>query len=90
MPSQRFADLRVWKAAHRVSLDIYRITATFPREERFGLASQTRRASVSVAANIAEGLGRWTSKDRARFYEISKTSAEELRHDLIPSGTWNS
>ena len=85
MASKRFTDLRVWKAAHRVSLDIYRITATFPREERYGLASQMRRASVSVAANIAEGFGRWTPKDRARIYEISKTSAEELRHYLILS-----
>ncbi len=85
MSSRRFTDLRVWQAAHVVSLEIYRITAGYPREERYGLASQMRRASVSVAANIAEGFGRWSPKDRARFYEMSKSSAEELRHYLILS-----
>jgi four helix bundle protein len=85
MSSRRFTDLRVWKAAHDVSLDIYKVTARFPVEERYGLATQMRRASVSVAANIAEGFGRWTPRDRARFYEISKSSAEELRHYLILS-----
>jgi len=85
MNSKRFTDLRVWQAAHQVSLEIYRITAGFPREERYGLASQMRRASVSVAANIAEGFGRWGRRDQARFYEISKGSAEELRHYLILS-----
>ena len=68
MSSKRFTDLRVWKVAHQVSLEIYKLTARFPREERYGLASQMRRASVSVAANIAEGFGRWTSKDRARLF----------------------
>src|ERR1041384_4069292 len=85
MSSRRFTDLRVWRAAHWVSLEMDRITAGFPREERYGLASPMRRASVSVAANIAEGFGRWSPKDRARFYEVSKSSAEELRHYLILS-----
>jgi four helix bundle protein len=85
MSSKRFTDLRVWQAAHQVSLEIYRITARFPKEERYGLASLMRRASVSIAANIAEGFGRWSPKDRARFYEVSKSSAEELRHYLILS-----
>jgi four helix bundle protein len=85
MSSKRFTDLRVWKVAHQLSLEIYRVTASFPREERYGLAAQMRRASVSVSANIAEGFGRWSPKDQARFYEISRTSAEELRHYLILS-----
>lgn len=86
MSSKRFTDLRVWKNARQLSLAIYKLTAVFPREERYGLASQMRRASVSIAANIAEGFGRWSPRDQARFYEISKGSAEELRHYLILSG----
>lgn len=85
MSSKKFTDLRAWKSAHQVSLEIYRMTARYPREERYGLAQQMRRASVSVAANIAEGFGRWSAKDQARFYEVSRTSAEELRHYLILS-----
>jgi len=85
MSSKRFTDLRVWKIARQLSLTIYRVTAGFPREERYGLASQMRRASVSIAANIAEGFGRWSPRDQARFYEISKGSTEELRHYLILS-----
>ena len=74
---QHFRHLRVWRAAHSCALCIYRITAHFPREERFGLTSQLRRAIVSVVANIAEGCGRGTDADAARHFQIALGSACE-------------
>ena len=53
-----FRDLRVWEKAHLLTLDIYKLTTDFPREELHGLISQMRRCSVSVAANLAEGCGK--------------------------------
>ena len=85
MASRKFTELWVWKAAHQVSLVIYRMTKSYPREELYGLVSQMRRAAVSIPANIAEGFGRCSPRDHARFYEIAKSSAEELRHYLILS-----
>jgi len=80
MASTCFTQLEVWKMSHGLTLDIYRLVRTFPREERYELASQMRRAALSVPANIAEGFGRMSSRDKARFYVISKGSAEELRY----------
>jgi four helix bundle protein len=53
-----FEDLSVWKKSHELVLEIYKITKSFPREEKYGLVSQMRRAAISVAANIAEGFKR--------------------------------
>jgi hypothetical protein len=53
-----FHELKVWRKAHELTLAIYRVTAPFPREELYGLTSQLRRASASIAANLAEGCGR--------------------------------
>ncbi|MFI5233642.1 MAG: four helix bundle protein [Gemmatimonadales bacterium] len=79
-----FEGLKVWQAAHALVLDAYRITASFPRAEQFGLTSQIRRAAVSVAANIAESTGRNHSLDQARFLQIAMGSAKEVRcHFLI-------
>ena len=83
MGIKKFTELRVWQAARTITMDIYKLTRHFPVDERFALASQMRRAMISIGANIAEGFGRWSPKDRARFYELSKASAEELRHHLI-------
>jgi len=85
MAARRFTDLRVWQEAHQVRLAIYRITQSFPREERYDLISQMRRAAVSIAGNIAEGFGRWTARDRARYLEMSKSSVEEVADYLILS-----
>jgi four helix bundle protein len=68
----------VWKRAHELTLDVYKMTALFPREEQFGLTSQMRRAAVSVPANLAEGCGRTTDADFARFVQISSGSINEL------------
>ena len=85
MSARRFTDLRVWREAHQVRLAIYRITRGFPPDERYDLVSQMRRAAVSIAANIAEGFGRWAPRDRARFLEMSKSSAQEVIDYLILS-----
>ena len=80
MATTCFTQLEVWKLSHGLTLDIYRLVRTFPRAERFELASQMRRAPLSVPANIAEGFGRMSARDKARFYVIGKGSAEELRY----------
>ena len=81
----QITDLRVWQEAHQLRLGIYRITRTFPAEERYDLVSQLRRAAVSIGGNIAEGFGRWTAKDRARYLEIARSSALEVTDSLILS-----
>ncbi|HSS63398.1 MAG TPA: four helix bundle protein [Gammaproteobacteria bacterium] len=79
----RFEQLEVWQAAHALVLEIYRYSLGLPPDERFGLVGQMRRAAVSVPANIAEGFKRRRPKDKARFYNISQASLEELRYYLI-------
>jgi len=64
-----FRQLEVWKAAHGLVLDVYRLTSIFPNEEKFGLVSQMRRASVSVPANIAEGYKRRGLKEKIRYLQ---------------------
>jgi four helix bundle protein len=74
---QDFRNLRVWQAAHSYALLVYRATEGFPRDERFGLTSQLRRAAVSVAGNIAEGCGRGSDPDARRHFQIALGSACE-------------
>ena len=71
-------ELKVYKLAFRVSLDIYKLTEEFPRSEQFGLTSQMRRAAVSVCSNLAEGCARGTTKEYLHFVCIAKGSAAEL------------
>ena len=80
---EKFEDLDVWKKAHRLVLEIYRITKDFPTEERYCLVSQMRRCAVSIPANIAEGFKKRTLKDKSNFYNISQGSLEELRYYII-------
>ena len=63
--------MKVWEKSHQLTLEVYKITKMFPRDERFGLTSQTRRASASIPANIAEGCGRRGAKEFARFLQIA-------------------
>jgi four helix bundle protein len=91
-----FRKLEVWRLAHETTLEVYRVTATLPSHERYGLVSQMRRSAVSMAANIAEGAGRDTDQDFARFITIARSSANEtdyhalLAKDLgyIDESTW--
>lgn len=82
-PSKSFRDIEVWRVSHEWVLSVYKLTATFPREELFGLSSQLRRAAVSVPANIAEGFSKRGRADKARFYNIAQGSLEESRYYLI-------
>jgi four helix bundle protein len=78
-----FKELKVWQKAIDLAEKIYKVSANFPADERFGLTSQIRRASVSVASNIAEGSGRGTKKQFAYFLAIALASAYEVETQLI-------
>ncbi len=80
-----FQELDAWKKAHEVALAIYRLSRAFPAEERYGLTAQLRRCASSVAANIAEGFGRRSTRDFVRYLEIASGSLEETRYFLILS-----
>jgi len=82
---QDFRNLQVWKKSHEFTLKIYKITCDFPREEMFGLTSQIRRASSSVATNIAEGCGRSSDAELIRFLYISMGSASESEYLILLS-----
>lgn len=92
----RFEKLDVWQLAIEFSDEIYRVTATFPTDERFGLTNQLRRASVSTAANIAEGAGRQSNKDNQRFIDIAYGSLMEVvshltiarRQEFLDADSW--
>ena len=80
---KNFRDLQVWHKAHQITLSSYRVTAKFPREEIYGLTSQIRRCSVSVAANIAEGCGKRGNAEFQRFLNIATGSASELEYHFL-------
>lgn len=82
-PAKTFEDLIVWQKAHELTLDVYRVTKDFPKEEMFGLTSQIRRAAVSVPSNIVEGFNRFGPADKAKFYNYSEASLEEVRYQLL-------
>ena len=78
-----FRNLRVWQRAHALTLELYGETRAFPKEERYRLTSQLRRAAVSIPANIAEGCGRNGDAELARFLTIARGSASELDYFLL-------
>jgi four helix bundle protein len=86
MEVESFRDLRTWQEARRLVIEIYRITDKFPVEERYRLVAQIRAAAVSVAANIAEGMGRGSLNDLCRFIKIARGSVQEMISHLILSG----
>jgi len=82
-----FSDLEVWKKAHSFTIGIYTITKRFPKDERFGLIDQIRRAASSIGANIAEGFGRYHSNDKIRFIYNSRGSISEcMNHVHLAKG----
>ena len=80
---QDFRNLKVWQKAHHLTLNIYKSSAKFPREEIYGLTSQMRRASVSIGANIAEGCCRGSDGELGRFLQIAMGSASELEYEVL-------
>ena len=78
-----FRNLDVWRLAHETVLVVYRATESLPAVERYGLTSQIRRSAASIAANIAEGCGRDTDQDFARFAVIAAASANETEYHTI-------
>lgn len=80
-----FEKLDVWQNARVLVKDIYVTTSKFPKEEIFGITSQIRRATMSISANIAEGMSRNTNKDKARFLNLAYSSAMEVINFLILS-----
>ncbi len=78
-----FEKLDVWKLAKDFAVELYKVTNSFPKEEKFGLVSQMNRAAVSVASNIAEGSARISKKDKAHFYQIAFSSLMEVTSQLL-------
>jgi four helix bundle protein len=81
--AQAFQDLTVWQRAMQMTVCIYGLTKVFPKEELYGLTSQLRRASVSVASNIAEGRGRITEGEFRQFLSIAQGSTYEVQTQLL-------
>ena len=82
---QDFRELKVWQKAHELTLEVYRATADFPREELYGITSQIRRCAASVPANLAEGRCRRTDREFGRFVAIALGSASETEYFLLLS-----
>jgi four helix bundle protein len=82
---RNYRELQVWSKAHAMTLELYQVSRGFPREETYGLTSQLRRAAVSIGANLAEGCGRRSSNEMARFVRIAMGSASELDYHLLLS-----
>jgi four helix bundle protein len=78
-----FLQLEVWKKAHHLTLQVYRVTRDFPQCELYGITSQMRRASASVGSNIAEGAGKHSNAEFLRYLQIACGSASELQNHLI-------
>ena len=78
-----FRDLKVWKKSHLLTLAIYKITVSFPKEELYGLTNQMRRSSSSIPTNIAEGCGRGSDAEFVRFLFMAMGSASELDYQLL-------
>ncbi len=78
-----FQDLNIWKESHQLALESYKITNNFPKEEIYGLTSQLRRASVSIPSNIAEGMGRNTTKELLNFLYNARGSLSEVLYQLL-------
>ncbi len=81
-----FKDLRVWQQAIDLALGVYRTTESFPKHEVYGLAQQMRRAAVSIASNIAEGKGRWSTKEFRHFLFNARGSLLELETQIVIAG----
>ena len=82
---RNYRDLQTWSKAHKLTLELYKLSQRFPKEEMYGLTSQLRRSAASIGANLAEGCGRQTNPEFARFVKVSMGSASELDYHLLLS-----
>lgn len=80
---ESFTDLNVWKEGHILVIMVYKITKKFPKEETYSLIDQMRRAASSITANIAEGFGRHSYKEKLQFYYLSQGSLTELKNSIL-------
>ena len=78
-----FHKLGIWQRSHQLTLDVYKVSKSFTKDELFGLTSQIRRAASSIPTNIAEGCGRASNKDYAHFLQIAIGSASEVEYELL-------
>jgi len=78
-----FTEMPVWQKAHKIAVEVFQITIGLPRSEDYGLTSQIRRSSNSAPANISEGFGRSTNKDKANFYVIARGTSFETQNHLL-------
>jgi four helix bundle protein len=78
-----FRNLKVWQKAHSLVLDVYRSSRGFPTDERFGLTSHLRKSAISIPSNIAEGCGRESERELARFLSIAAGSASETQYQIL-------
>ena len=85
MPIQSYRDLFVWQKTFDLAFDVYQLTRTFPRDERFGMTAQVRRAAMSISNNIAEGHGRATRGEFLNSLSIARGSANETENCLLLS-----
>lgn len=78
-----FTQLVAWQEGHKLVLEIYKVTKTFPKEELFALTNQMQRCAVSITSNLAEGFSRQSYKEKIQFYSISQGSVTELQNQLL-------
>lgn len=78
-----FTDLKVWQEGHQLVLLVYKLTKSFPKEETYSLIDQMRRAVSSFTANVAEGFGRQTYKEKVHFYYLAQGSLIELKNFIL-------
>jgi len=78
-----FTEMPVWQKAHRLAIDVFKLTINLPRSEDYSLTSQIRKSSNSVAACIAEGFGRSSKRDKSNFYIIARGSSFETQNHLL-------
>lgn len=81
--AKSFTELKVWQEGHKLVLDVYRVSESFPKSEVFGLSSQLRRSASSVTANITEGFERGTKKELHQFLMIARGSLGETQNHLL-------
>lgn len=89
METHNFRNLKVWQLSVDFVTSIYQLTTQFPSDEKFGLSSQIKRSAVSIPSNIAEGSGRGSNKEFARFLSISLASSYEIETQLIVANRLN-